>query len=97
MTKTGRPKASKASFEIKSFNQNIAKSFGKAVRKIRLEKEISQENLAYISGIERSHMGRIERGESHPMLGVVVRISKGLNISPTELILSMEKILNKEE
>ena len=37
--------------------------FGRAVRAMRLERGLSQEVLAHQAGVERSHMGKIERGE----------------------------------
>lgn len=38
-------------------------AFGQLVRKHRKEKNISQERLALLCNIDRSYMGRIERGE----------------------------------
>ena len=38
-------------------------SFGLRVREQRKLKQISQEKLAFLSNIDRSYMGRIERGE----------------------------------
>jgi transcriptional regulator with XRE-family HTH domain len=35
---------------------------GKAVRRIRLERQVLQEELACLSGIDRSYMSSIERG-----------------------------------
>ena len=43
--------------------QDLAKQLGAKIRKTRKEKNISQDGLAHICGIDRSYMGRIERGE----------------------------------
>src|SRR3546814_5846242 len=43
-----------------------ALAFGKAVRAFRLDQGVAQEELAALAGIERSHMGKIERGEHLP-------------------------------
>ena len=40
----------------------LAHAFGAAVRALRMERGIAQESLAHQAGIERSHMGKIERG-----------------------------------
>ena len=91
--KAGRPQ--KSGLDIKEFNQKVAKAFGQAVRETRIEHGVSQEDLAYIAGIERSHMGKIERGETMPMIGIVVRIANGLQISSTVLMAQMERNLEK--
>lgn len=38
---------------------------GEAILPARTDRGISQEKLANMTGIERSHMGRIERGEGN--------------------------------
>ena len=62
-----------------------------AVRMARTELSIAQETLAHVAGIERSHMGKIERGEHMPNLAIVLRIARALNISASELIAATEK------
>ena len=39
----------------------LAILLGQKIRKARLEKNLSQEKLALICGLDRSYMGRIER------------------------------------
>ena len=43
--------------------QELAKKFGDAVRDRRLQLGVSQDALAYAAEIDRSYVGRIERGE----------------------------------
>ena len=47
---------------IHSGNKTLVK-IGNNIRKIRLNKGLSQEALALNSGIDRSYLGGIERGE----------------------------------
>ncbi|WP_448246887.1 helix-turn-helix domain-containing protein [Thalassotalea agariperforans] len=58
---------------------------GKKIRAIRKEKGISQERLAFLSGTDRSYMGRIERGEKNISVTKIYQICNALNISPKEL------------
>lgn len=48
---------------------------------------LSQEALADASGIDRSHMGKIERGERNVTILNVVRIAAALNGTVAELLL----------
>lgn len=67
-----------------------AKAFGAAVVAVRTEDGISQEALANMAGIERSHMGKIERGEHAPTLVLIFRIARALGRTAGELILEAE-------
>ena len=46
-----------------TYEAKPAIAFGAAVREERTNQGIAQETLAHMAGIERSHMGKIERGE----------------------------------
>ncbi len=73
-----------------TFEAAPALAFGAAVRAIRTEEGIAQETLAHLAGIERSHMGKIERGEHMPTLAVILKIAQGLGRSAGELVLETE-------
>ena len=60
-------------------------SFGQRLRQFRTHKGISQENLAALSGLDRTYIGGIERGERNPTLKNIVKIAAALQISPSEL------------
>lgn len=62
-------------------------AFGDAVRAFRREQSISQEELAYRSGVDRSYMSSIERGEQNVGLMSVARIAQTLGVSIAELML----------
>lgn len=66
-------------------DEDYLKKFGEHLRKIRLEKGMSQEALAIESNIPISQIGRIERGEINTTISTVKVISKALNISPNQL------------
>jgi transcriptional regulator with XRE-family HTH domain len=61
-------------------------AFGSAVRRIRKEKGVSQEELALKCDIDRSYMGSIERGEQNSGLLHIAKIAKALNIKIAELM-----------
>lgn len=63
-------------------------AFGAAVRATRVHREISQEELAHRSGIDRSYLGAIERGEQNAGLLHVAKIASALEITMSELFAS---------
>jgi transcriptional regulator with XRE-family HTH domain len=60
--------------------------FGKQVRSTRKALNLSQEELAHMAGINRSHMGQIERGKKNAGLTTVASIAEALNCSICHLL-----------
>jgi transcriptional regulator with XRE-family HTH domain len=60
-------------------NNKTLVAFGAAVRRIRKECGMSQEELALRCDIDRSYMGSIERGEQNSGLLHIARIAQALN------------------
>lgn len=58
---------------------------GCAIRERRKEIGLSQEALADACGIDRAHMGKIERGERNVTLLNVLRIASALDLSASAL------------
>jgi transcriptional regulator with XRE-family HTH domain len=59
--------------------------FGRAVRRVRTERNLSQERLAGESGLDRSYVGGIERGDRNPSLLAIGKIACALEISLADL------------
>ena len=76
-----------------TYEPEPALAFGQAVRAARMEQGMAQEELAALAEIERSHMGKIERGEHLPTLALILRIAAVLNRSAADLIAATEEIL----
>lgn len=73
-----------------TFEAAPALAFGAVVRAARTEDGIAQEELAHLAGVERSHMGKIERGEHMPTLSMILKIARALGRSSGELMLETE-------
>ena len=69
-----------------SLEHLILKKFGEKVRKERLSKGLSQEDLAFRSGLHRTYIGMIERAEKNITLLNISKISEALEISLHELL-----------
>jgi transcriptional regulator with XRE-family HTH domain len=76
-----------------TYEPEPALAFGQAVRAARMEQGMAQEELAALAEIERSHMGKIERGEHMPTLALILRIAVALNRSAADLIAATEENL----
>jgi transcriptional regulator with XRE-family HTH domain len=59
---------------------------GKRIRKLRDQRGWSQEEFADICGVNRSYMGRIERGELNLTMESLQRVSNGLDKSVSALL-----------
>jgi DNA-binding XRE family transcriptional regulator len=78
-----------------TFEEGPARAFGAAVRERRLERGLSQERLAGEARVERSHMGKIERGEHLPSLVIVLRLAQVLECRPGYLLDRTEELLRE--
>ena len=65
----------------------VQTQFGKRVRELRLARGLSQEELAFRSGVHRTYLGGIEQGKRNPSLKNVAAISKALGVTLSELFL----------
>lgn len=65
--------------------EDIKKLFGTNVRKYRLEKELSQEKLAELSGLHRTYISAIERAERSISLDNIQKIANALKIEMYKL------------
>jgi len=64
----------------------IHKTIAKNIAKIRKEKGITQEALAYQAGLNRAYIGYIERGERKPSIETIEKIAKALQIKFENLV-----------
>lgn len=65
---------------------DLAQQIGHEIRSCRVEQKISQEKLALLCNIDRSYLGRIERGEVNITVLKLYEIAKILKISPQDLL-----------
>ncbi len=60
--------------------------FGENLRRARLKANLSQEELAFQSGLDRTYVSGIERGVRNPTIVVVVQLADVLAIPPADLL-----------
>lgn len=64
----------------------ILVKFGDTVRNLRIQKGLSQEQLAHLSDVHRTYVGMIERAEKNVTLTSIQKIASGLGVSIIDLL-----------
>jgi len=59
---------------------------GRNVRKLRQQRKLTQEQLAFEAEIDLTYMGGIERGQRNPSLLVMARIADALGVQLPKLL-----------
>jgi transcriptional regulator with XRE-family HTH domain len=69
-----------------SRQHRVLVALGKAIRDTRQSKGISQEKLALLAEVDRSYVGRIERGDNNVAVLTLSRLAGALEISVAKLL-----------
>lgn len=72
-------------------------ALGRAIRRLRRERDLSQEELGHLAEIHPTWISHIESGRTNPAWGTVRRIAKVLDVRLSEVVLLAESIADKEE
>jgi transcriptional regulator with XRE-family HTH domain len=65
---------------------------GRAVRDLRASRGMSQEDLAFVTGMHRTYVGGVERGERNPSLIALSRVASALGVRTWELLLRADEL-----
>ena len=71
--------------------KTILQIFGDNVRRERLKRKLSQEELANVADLHRTYIGMIERAEKNITLLNAEKIAEALNIKITQLLEDNDK------
>ena len=67
-------------------------TFGAVMRRIRLDKGLSQETLAEMLDMDtNAYISRLENGKKQPSLEMVYKISKALQVNAWEIVKEIEE------
>jgi transcriptional regulator with XRE-family HTH domain len=67
-------------------NKAVVKAVGERIRKLRIQKGFSQEDLANEAEVPLSQIGRIERGENNPTVSTLYVIALALEVDLVALV-----------
>ncbi len=67
--------------------ENLNQLIGENLKRLRTEMALSLDAVAKLSGVSKSMLGQIERGDVNPTISTVWRIANGLKVSFTALVM----------
>ena len=66
--------------------RDLRDAFAANLRRLRHAKGISQEDLAYEAGVNRTYLSKLEKGVSYPGLEIIAKLATVLEVEPAELL-----------
>jgi transcriptional regulator with XRE-family HTH domain len=70
--------------------QKWNQAFGAALRQLRHDRQVSQENVALATHIERSYMSGLERGLHSPGFAIILTLSEFFDINVSDFMSKVE-------
>jgi transcriptional regulator with XRE-family HTH domain len=67
-------------------SKTISKEFGRNLKKLRIQKKMSQGDIARALGVHRSYISGLERGIRNPTLVNIERLAKALEVELSKLL-----------
>ena len=65
---------------------DAAKRLGENIRRIRLEKGMTQGDLCRALDLDRAYMSNVESGKKNPTLATIERLAGALGVASNELL-----------
>ncbi len=62
------------------------KQIGNRIKELRTAVDLSQEKLSFVSELDRTYIGSVERGERNISVLNLRKIAKALKVNPTDLL-----------
>ncbi len=66
--------------------KNEAEKLGENFKRIRIERDISQSDIAKLLGVSRGFVSNIENGKTNPTLATIAKLAKAVRVSVDELL-----------
>ena len=63
-----------------------AQAFGIVLRRLRQDASLTQEELGFEAGLRRTYVSVLELGQQQPSLSTILKLSRALNRSASEVI-----------
>jgi transcriptional regulator with XRE-family HTH domain len=70
---------------------DIVQAFGAVLQRLRVERNLSQEELAHRADVDRTFVSRLERGVRQPTITTLMGLGQALGVSAAELVRDAER------
>ena len=77
-------------------NKNLVRAFARALRTMRSEKELTQEQVAYGAKLHPTYIAFLEAQKRQPSIDTIFKIAKGLDVKPSAFIKRVETYYSKK-
>ena len=74
----------------RDYSATIQEGFAAALRALRTERGLSQEELGFEADVHRTYIGELERGEKTPTIAMLAKVARPLGLRPSELLAAAE-------
>jgi len=64
---------------------------GEELRNARTKAKMTQEELSFVAGIDRTYISQLEHNHKSPTVDVLFRICDALGVSPSKLLANVER------
>jgi transcriptional regulator with XRE-family HTH domain len=72
-------------------NPTLLLGLGGALRELRTDRRLSQEELGLRTGVHRNYIGGIERGERNPSVTTIATLAEALGVQLSDVFLRVER------
>ena len=72
---------------------DVSVAFGKALRRLRIAKNLTQEQLGLEAGLRRTFISSLELGQKQPSITTIQKLAVVLEISMSKLLKQVEKAM----
>lgn len=66
--------------------QSVRTEFGRRLRSLRNERELSQEKLGELAGLDRTYISSSEAGRRNVTLATLIKLADALDVDPSVLV-----------
>ena len=75
---------------------DVSIAFGKTLRRLRVTKNLTQEQLGLEAGLRHTFISSLELGQKQPSISTIQKLAVVLEISMSKLLQQVEKDLNQK-
>jgi DNA-binding XRE family transcriptional regulator len=77
-------------------SMGLTVAFGRTLRRLRLDRNMTQEQLGIAADLQRKYISWLERGEKQPSLTTIFKLANALQIQPSAFLSEIEQELENE-